>query len=102
MKYKKDGKDGYEVYKTYLNGQSSFYEVNITKAQYAPIHQKISIYMRSRREGIDGVLEQNIFDDVLTTIISNLADTMSRFMLTSEYKQYIQNRRMKVELLDKI
>ena len=97
QKYKKSGKEAYDLYKTYLNGNSSFFEVNVQKKDYSVIHEKINLW---RRDRINNPLGLDLFNNVEATVKLNLSDTLSRFILSKEYKEYVHTKKLKIELLE--
>ena len=69
-----------KIYSTYLNGNSSELEVNITQELCREIKQKID----NEEEEID----IDLFKEVLKSIRSNLKDTFGRFRFTQDYLNF--------------
>ena len=89
MKFKKEknnlGKQykATNIYYCYLNGKNSEFEINIDKKTCKKV-------LKELEKG--GTLDVNLFEEVLKTLKINLADTYSRFRLTSEFRNYINKK----------
>eukprot|EP01080_Neovahlkampfia_damariscottae_P002335 gene2335-2803_t len=68
-----------EMMNLYFNGASSELEVNVPGTLLVGLKEKIQ----------KGKLDENLFSEVKSVVVSNLLDTNSRFMWTWEYKQFM-------------
>jgi hypothetical protein len=63
----------------YFNGAISELEVNVQGALLVAVKEKIN----------RGEITNNMFEEIKSVVVSNLLDTQSRFIWTSDYKQFI-------------
>jgi hypothetical protein len=89
--YKRSGMDGrYAIAKnimsTYLIPAEAIYEININKAQFDEINEKL--------QKMEDRLPDDLFATVEVEVMKNLAETFSRFVLSHEYKVYLSKLKM--------
>lgn len=101
LNFKKSKEGYYNIYSNYFNGPSSIYEVNISKKIYSKIYKNIAYIRRKKRQGEIPNIDPNIFDEAENEVKVNLCDTLSRFILTKKYKQFIALKNLQIELLEK-
>jgi hypothetical protein len=98
FEYKKTNKGAFEIYQKYFNGRESLMEVNVEKKDCDLVLQKIN---RFRRDSQRFPLDDKLFETLELAVKLNLVDTFTRFKLTNEYKNYVKNQNLQIELLEK-
>eukprot|EP01080_Neovahlkampfia_damariscottae_P010496 gene10496-3017_t len=79
-----------EIFYTYFNGSRSELEVNVTQQLCTDLKKKMD----------SNHFEDEIFDDLLKAIFTNLNDTMSRFRFTSEYTKFLKTNKLLQDQID--
>ena len=66
--------------------ETSPFEVNIDSTALISLNLKLENYLNEP-------LKEDLFDNVLKVVHSNLSDTLSRFIRTSDYRNHLQHKR---------
>jgi hypothetical protein len=88
--FKKSLKDPMLIYHRYLNGSSSVMEVNVPRRQCHDIDEKLK----------SGQFDAHLFDSIEGTVITNMIDTLSRFVFDGSYVKYMVHQRTEKQLIE--
>jgi hypothetical protein len=88
--FKKTLKDPMPLYMKYLNGSVSVMECNVQKGPCRVVHEKIT----------SGVIDIHLFDEIERSIVANMCDTWTRFVLADEYVKYIHRGISEKEMIE--
>eukprot|EP01080_Neovahlkampfia_damariscottae_P006787 gene6787-10951_t len=80
-----------EIYGAYLNGALSPLEINVPKKQCTSVWKVISDEQQE--------IKSNLFDELMCSIKTNLADTYSRLVISPEYTLFVKKHKFQDKLI---